>query len=90
MSKKRVRKAPAEWVQKNLKNREWWTDEHYWNICCDTCEFNCSGRCGGKFYHQQISEIKKEHPEGCKAWGIALDPFCDTLEQLEAAGARLD
>ena len=82
--------APAEWVKENLTNREWWTEKHYWNISCDTCEHNSNGMCADGYYGQPVSEIKKDHPNGCQEWGIDLENFSRDDRILRAAGAELD
>ncbi|MGM9593323.1 MAG: hypothetical protein ACI3U8_03140 [Candidatus Onthomonas sp.] len=82
--------APEEWVKKNLTNKQWWTEKHYWNISCDTCEHNLNGICAGGYYGKPVSEIKKDRPNGCQEWGIDLDNFSRDDRLLRAAGATLD
>lgn len=46
--------------------------------------------CAGGYYGQPVSEIKKDHSNGCQEWGIDPDNFSRDDRLLRAAGATLE
>ena len=89
MNDNEMRCASAEWIRKNKDNPFWWREQHYWNVCCDTCEFKGNGGTGcGKHYGQKIEDIKKTNPGGCSEWGIDFDSWYDDASKLDQAGGH--